>query len=84
MRRTAAVSHVRTKKTNLASAATARVQSMQIAGGAAALVQMTQAANAAAVVKRIQRASIMKASAAEAMSMNHITQEHQELFSKWS
>lgn len=50
--RTAAVSHVHMKKTNLASAATAPVQSMQIAGGAAALLQVTQTANSAAAVKR--------------------------------
>lgn len=84
MSKTAAVSHVRTKKTNLASAATAHVQNMQIAGGAAALVQMTQTANSAAAVERIQHVSIMKARAAEALLMNHIAQEHQELFSKWS
>ena len=72
------------KKTNLVSAATAHVQSTQIAGGAAALVQMTQTANAAAAVERIQHVSIMRASAAEALLLNHFTQEHQELFSEWS
>lgn len=81
--RTAAVSHVHMKLTNLASAATAHVQSMQIAGGAAALVQTTQTANAAAVAERIQLVSITKASAAEALSMNHVSQELQEWFSKW-
>lgn len=83
MSRTAAVSHARTKKTNLTSAATAHVQSTQIAGGAAALAQMTQTANAAAVVERIQHANTMQANAAENLSMTNSSQEHQGLFSKW-
>lgn len=80
--RTAPVSHVHMKKTNLISAATAHVQSTQIAGGAAALVQITQTANAAAAVERIQHVSTMQANAAETPSTN--SQDHQQLFSKWS
>lgn len=84
MSRTAAVSHVHMKKTSLASAATAPVQSMQIAGGAAALLQVTQTANSAAAVKRTQDVNITNASASEALFMSRITQEHRELFRKWS
>lgn len=84
MSRTAAVSHVHTKKTSLASAATAPVQSVQIAGGAAALLQVTQTANSAAAVKRTQDVNITNASASEALFMSRITQEHRELFRKWS
>lgn len=82
MSRTAAVSHAHTMA-KLASAATAHLQNMQVAGGAAAFVQMTQTANTAAAVKRIQNVSIMKAGAA-GLTTNHITQEHQDLFSKCS
>lgn len=82
--KTAAVSRARTKKTNLTSAATAHVQSTPIAGGAAALAQMTQTASAAAVVVRIQHVNTMQANAAETLSANHNSQEHQRLFSKWN
>lgn len=81
--RTAPVSHVHMKKTNLISAATAHLQSMQIAGGAVALVQMTQTANAAAAAERIQHVSTMQANAAEIPSVEN-SQDYQQLFSKWS